>query len=123
LRIYHIGDDYIRVAGVHRLVIERIQPAVQEVRLDDSAVKVAYTALVDVGDPIHGTTYRYAGQDDRGAEISGLPQADYPYRKIGDSITWIGTVRSDIPARYDLRVLFYNETQIQIGGLVTLLLP
>jgi hypothetical protein len=123
LRIYHIGENQIRVAGVQRLVIENTQPTVRGGTLTGDMARVPFTASVSAGETIPGTTYRYTGQAERGAQIGGLAEGEYPYRKIGDSITWEGRVRADIPARYDLRVLFYNDNQLQVGGLVSLALP
>jgi hypothetical protein len=123
LRIYHIADNYVRAAGVQRLVIENVQPVARYGAPTGNTLEVPFTAAAGPGETIPGTTYRYAGHEERGAQIGGLPEGDYPYRKIGDSITWEGTVRPDIPARYDLRVVFYNDNQLQVAGLVTLGLP
>lgn len=123
LRIYHIAGDHIRVAGVHRLVIEHIKPTVGTAAGDAVALKFAFADSVAAGEQIPGSTYGYQERGQRGAWISGLPNQDYPYRKLGDSVVWEGAVRADIPARYDLRVLYYNDNQIQIAGIITLLLP
>jgi len=63
------------------------------------------------------------GSGDRGGQLSGLPENDYPYRKTGDSITWNGHIRSDITASYNLRMLVYGADRAQVGGIVTLALP
>lgn len=122
LRIYTIGDNSVRVAGVHRLVVENVDPVVGSPGLERSA-QFPFTATVDLGGTISGTTFRYAGPDERGAQIGGLPEGEYPYFKTGDSIVWQGNLRGDIPARFVVRVLFYTETTLQVGGVVSLALP
>ncbi len=122
LRIYTVGDNNVRVAGVHRLVVENVNPITGSPDLANAAQFPA-TFTVAKGEVIPGTTFRYAGMDDRGAQIGGLPEGDYPYFKTGDSIVWQGTLRDDIPARNVVRVLFYTENTLQVGGIITLALP
>ena len=122
LRIYTVGDDSVRVAGVHRLVVENINPSNGSPVLSSSA-QFPSTSTVAKGEVIPGTTFRYVGTDERGAQIGGLPEGDYPYFKVGDSLVWQGTLRDDIAARYVVRVLFYTENTLQVGGIVTLALP
>jgi len=122
LRIYTMGDNSVRVAGVHRLVVENVAPTPGTTDLDKSA-QFPFTSTVAKGDIIPGTTFRYAGTNERGAQIGGLPEGDYPYFKIGDSMVWQGTLRNDIPARFMVRVIFYSENTLQVGGVVTLALP
>lgn len=123
MRIYYIGDTYVRTAGVHRFVIHNIQPLEEAITLSANTMKFPFTVSVSPGGTIAGTTLGYAGQDDRGGQITGLPSGDYPYRKIGDSIVWKGYVRSDIPAEYDLRMLYYDANGARVGGVVTLVIP
>jgi hypothetical protein len=123
LRIYLIGENYVRVAGVHRVVIGNIQPSLQPVNVDNPALTVPYTGSADLGSTIKGITYTYMGPNERGAELGGLGDGEYPYRKQGDSITWIGLLRPDIPARFDLRVIRYSDNSLQTAGTVKLKLP
>lgn len=123
LRIYRIGDNSVRAAGVHRVVVENIQPVAQPVSLTGVTLKAPYVTSAAAGEILHGLTYRYVGRDDRGAELAGLATDEYPYRKTGDSIRWEGRLRPDIPVKYELRVLFYGENTLQVGGIVTLGLP
>ena len=60
---------------------------------------------------------------ERGGQITGLPEGDYPFLKIGDSISWKGYLRSDIPIEYNLRMIYYDANRAQVGGIVTLALP
>jgi hypothetical protein len=123
LRIYIVADAYVRAAGVHRLVISNIQPVTDNPTLPSTTLKFPFTAGAKKGEQFAGLTLRYSGSDDRGGQLGGLPEGDYPYRKIGDSILWKGHVRADIPVEYNVRMLFYNAEQAQIGGVVTVAMP
>lgn len=123
MRIYYIGDTYVRAAGVHRFVVHNVQPVEENVTLSGNTMKFPFTAGVTPGGMIAGTTLGYAGQDDRGGQITGLPAGDYPYRKIGDSMVWKGYVRSDIPAEFNIRMLYYDANGARVGGVVTLAIP
>lgn len=123
LRIYIVADTYIRAAGVHRLVINNIQPVMDNSTLSKTILKFPFTAGAKKGELFAGLSLRYGGSDDHGGQIGGLPEGDYPYRKIGDSILWKGHVRADIPVEYNVRMLFYNADQAQIGGVVTVAMP
>ena len=122
-RIYYIGSSSVRAAGVHRFVIRDIQPVQADVTLTGNTMKFPFTVNVSNGSQIPGMTFGYNGQDDRGGTISGLPAGDYPFRKIGDSISWKGTLRADIPIEYNLRMLYYDANNAQVGGIVTIVLP
>lgn len=123
LRIYNISSSNVRAAGVQQLIVSKIQPTdapPQKARIE---LKFPHAASASVGEIIDGTTFGYVGQHERGAEISGLPEGDYPYRKTGDSITWNGLLRADIPIEYRLRVLLAREESINVGGTVAVYLP
>jgi hypothetical protein len=122
-RIYYVGSNSVRAAGVHRFVIRDIQPVEANVTVPSNAMKFPFTVNVSSGGQIAGTTLSYSGQDDRGGIITGLPANDYPFRKIGDSITWTGYVRNDLPVQYDIRMLYYDASRAQVGGIVTIALP
>ncbi len=123
LRIYYIGGDSVRAAGVQRLLIRDIQPQQAAVTLSGMTIKLPFTVNASTGAPIIGTTLGYSGSQERGGQITGLPEGDYPFLKIGDSISWKGYLRSDIPVEYNLRMLYYDANSAQVGGIVTLALP
>jgi len=123
MRIYYISDSYVRVAGVHRFVVHNVQPVEGNVTLTSNTMKFPFTVSVNTGGTIAGTTLGYAGQDDRGGQITGIPTGDYPYRKVGDSIVWKGQIRADIPAEYNIRMLYYDANGARVGGIVTLVIP
>ena len=80
-------------------------------------------AGADTGQNFAGMTYGYAGEDPRGAVLTGLPEGEYPYRKVGDSVVWSGRLRSDIAVEYQLRMLYYQEGSARIGGVARISLP
>lgn len=123
LRVYLLGDSSVRAAGVHRLVVENISPQEQAVNLQGTTLKIPYAASAGQGEILKGNSLRYVGSADRGAEFSGLPAGDFPYRKVGDSLTWRGFLRPDIPIEYNMRVVLYNESSVQVGGIATVQLP
>lgn len=123
MRIYYIGDTYVRAAGVHRFVVHNIQPTRATVNLGGNTMKFPFTVSVTSNGAIAGTTLGYAGTEERGGQITGLPEGEYPYRKIGDSIQWKGYVRADIPAEYNIRMLYYDANGARVGGVVTLVIP
>lgn len=123
MRIYYIGDTYVRAAGVHRFVVHNVQPQPADVTLGGNTTKFPFTVGVDKGGTIAGTTLGYAGMEDRGGQITGLPEGEYLFRKIGDSIQWQGYVRPDIPAEFNLRMLYYDANGARVGGVVTLAIP
>jgi hypothetical protein len=124
LRIYRVLDDAVHVAGVHQLQISDLDS--QQGSLPESEYQLSFpfadgvTAGVDT---IAGTTFGYLGKNENGAQLSGVPETQYPYRMVGDSIEWMGTLRPDIGAEYDLRMLLYAREDARVGGLVTLHLP
>lgn len=123
MRIYYIGDNYVRAAGVHRLVVHNVQPTRANVALSGNTLRFPFTVSVHTGGAIAGTTLGYAGMEDRGGQITGLPEGEYPFRKMGDSIQWEGYVRADIPAEYNIRMLYYDANGARVGGVVTLAVP
>lgn len=123
MRIYYIGNNYVRTAGVHRMVVHNVQPTRANVTLSGNTIKFPFTVSVNNGGAIAGTTLGYTGMEDRGGQITGLPEGDYPYFKIGDSIQWEGYIRADIPAEYNIRMLYYDASGARVGGVVTLAIP
>ncbi|CAN5663129.1 hypothetical protein BH10CHL1_BH10CHL1_18340 [soil metagenome] len=123
LRIYRVGSDNVRAAGVNRLVVNNIQATEDNSSPTGFTIKFPFTSGIAAGEKLLGTTIGYVGTGDRGGQLSGLPANDYPYRKTGDSITWTGHIRPDIAANYNLRMLLYSADRAQVGGIVTIALP
>jgi len=123
MRVYLVGGDSVRAAGVHRLLVENLAVQEQAVTPQGTTLKIPYAASASRGERLKGTTLGYVGNADRGAEFSGLPAGDFPYRKVGDSLPWRGFLRSDIPIEYNIRVALYNDSSVQVAGIATIQLP
>lgn len=123
LRVYLVADTYVRSAGIHRLIVRNIQPVMDNATPGGATLKFPFTVSASKGERFAGSTLGYVSYDDRGGQLSGLPDGEYPYRKTGDSIIWNGHVRGDLVAAYDLRLLYYDSNQARVGGIVTLAVP
>ncbi len=124
LRVYRVTEEYVRAAGVHRLLIEGIQPIHQPaMTIQGAPLKLTYTGSASPGSQFNGTTFGYIGQAEQGAEISGIPSGDFPFRKTGDSLRWQGMLRPDLPSLFELRIVNYAESSVQVAGIVSLQLP
>jgi len=123
-RIYRISEQNVRIAGVHQLMIPNIAPQAGAMPTGGFEMRFPYVDSVGAGgDQITGTTLGYLGKQERGAQLTGLPESDYPYRAMGDSILWEGMLRPDVGARFDLRMLTYGAENARVGGTVALFLP
>jgi hypothetical protein len=125
LRMYRVTDGQVRAAGVQRLVVEDVQPQAANVETSSNrhVLRFPHTVTSVAGGEFPGMTLGYRGQDDRGATLSGLPEGEYPYRKIGDSIEWAGRLTPDLAVEYHLRLLYYQEANATVGGVVVVSLP
>lgn len=122
-RIYRVGEGRVRIAGVHQLGIPDIAPQIADAAVPGTALKFPFLTNVASGETIPGTTYGYVGVEERGAELSGLAEDEYPFRKTGDSVQWRGYLRQDIPVEYIVRAIHFDENAMQVGGLVSVALP
>jgi hypothetical protein len=125
LRVYQISNGEVRAAGVQRVVIENITPQVAAVAPSPNLYELSFPHSVtsSAGQSFAGTTLGYGGQETRGAILTGLPEGEYPYRKLGDSVEWAGLLTPNIPVVYHLRMLYYQEANATVGGVVVLSLP
>lgn len=87
----------------------------EEATLMFNNAPVAYT--VKRGETIPGTRLTYEGKTDEGAELGGT--SDYPYRKIGDSIAWAGTIRDNVWLQLDVRASVYTDQSLTVAGLAS----
>jgi len=67
---------------------------------------------------IPGTTIFFEGVDGDEAMLSGT--SGYPYRAVGDSITWRGQIRDNVAVEYSLRVVSANEDELRVLGTASL---
>jgi hypothetical protein len=123
LRLYRTGTDSVRVAGVHQLMLPAIAPALGAKGSGSELTFPFIDGVETGGDTIAGTTYGYLGRYERGAQLAGVPDNLYPYRSVGDSIEWEGSLRPGVGVDYDLRVIVYGVEGLRVGGTVTVVLP
>jgi hypothetical protein len=123
LRVYFLSANQVRAAGVQRLVIGGVRPQVARVQIGQDAMTFPFVVSAESGQTFPGTTFGYGGEEARGARLTGLPEGEYPYRKVGDSIVWAGLLRSDVTVEYQLRMLYYQAERAQIGGIARISLP
>ena len=123
LRIYYVGSNSVRAAGVQQLRIRNIAPTEAPAQAQGEAMRFPYATTASAGATFGGMTLGYVASTDRGGELSGLPANDYPYRKVGDSVKWSGQLRPDIGVTYNLRMINYATGSAQIGGVATVTLP
>lgn len=120
LRLLLLTDQTVHTGGTVDIEVANAEPVAQPVE-SESPIKfgVPVTYGIDRGEMIPGTLISYEERDeDRGAKLGGIE--DYAYRKTGDSIVWEGKLRGNVWLRLDVRVLFYNETSLRVGGIATL---
>jgi hypothetical protein len=67
------------------------------------------------GDKIPGTQITYKGKTDNGAEFEGV--SGYPYRKLGDSVSWTGRLRDNAYLDETMRVTVYADDFVTLVGL------
>jgi hypothetical protein len=120
LRIYGFTDDGVWLAGVQQLLLPDIAPARGPAPTGVVTLRFPFVDGVqaDGSATIDGTTFGYLGRYDRGAQIAGIPDGEYPYRSVGDSLVWQGSLRPDVGARYDLRTIAFGRNSLRVGGTV-----
>jgi len=69
---------------------------------------------IPTGENIPGTTIIFEGKREEEAEFSGV--SGYPYRAVGDSITWRGQIRENISVNYSLRIVSINDNELRVIG-------
>lgn len=119
-RVIRVSDTEVTLGAFYSLKIHAVDPVPGNPQANDGTV---YTVLIRTaaGDDIAGTSLAYAGRHaDGGAHISGLGSGTYAQFAVGDSLDWSGQLRPDLGVRYNLRVVFYTNSYIQLGGTVTL---
>lgn len=119
LRILHISPQQVITSGLVTIGLDNVTP--QKGGADENR-PVRYTLpvtyKVDKNGRIPGTTVKFVGVDkEKGAQLEGVE--GYPYRAIGDSILWDGHLLSNVDLQLNVRVLFYNDSFLQVLGTAT----
>ena len=114
------------VAGPVELVILYPEP-IELVSAENLDARLHYSNIVmdyrvPVGREIPGTTLTFEGMETPGmgsqaGEMARLSGRDgYPNIAVGDSLVWTGKLRENVVARYNLRALSLDESNIRLVG-------
>ena len=118
-RVLLVNPQRLQTVGTVKITIR--EPAPTSAQFPDQPTyryRVAVTYTVRRGATIPGTTITYVGKSAAGAELGGV--SGYPYRKLGDSISWEGRLRSNAYLDTTLRVAAYTEGFLQVVGLAVI---
>jgi hypothetical protein len=128
-RVLWYNEKRLQLAGTIRLRVNQANPKPGPVpQIADSSsssflvYKVPVIYRVKQGETIPGTTLTYEGNTDKGAQLSGLPNDEYPYRQVGDSISWQGQLRSNTYLDLIARTVYYNNDSLNVTGVATIIL-
>jgi hypothetical protein len=118
-RIVLVSKDRLQTVGTVRVTISGVNPQPGQAPAGGRYVyKVGSGSTVRKGDRVPGTTLVYRGKTDEGAQFEGT--GDYPYRRIGDSVTWQGQVAPGVYLDTTLRVGAYTDDIVTLAGLATI---
>ncbi len=119
LRIGWFTDEELHLVGTAKSTIQDVNPVPGTI---STSAPLQYSGPVAYGiakgGVIPGSTIVFEEKTDEGVKLGGIE--GHPYRKVGDSIFWEGTLRDDIYARLNLRVVQASDSGIRVGGMVTL---
>lgn len=116
LRIILADESRLKTVGTIHVTISSANP--QPAAVPPGAAytyKVAMGHTVRKGDRIPGTTITFRGKSDEGAQLAGVD--GYPYRRIGDSVTWTGRLNDHAYIETTMRVAAYTEEFLTLAGL------
>jgi hypothetical protein len=115
LRVAFVTEETLHNVGTVRVIVTN--PRTEPGPVNKSApvhYKLPVGYHVETGNTIPGTTLTYLGQTAEGAQLGNVE--GYPYRKIGDSITWQGKLREGLWLELDLRTALITEGQLDVVG-------
>ena len=75
---------------------------------------ILYETGIPAGESIPGTELEYVGLADGQAQV--LIKGQQAVKQKGDSLSWDGSVRSDVNLELALRVLGYTEKTLRVAG-------
>ncbi len=118
-RILAANAQRLQTVGTVKITVADVRPELATFP-DKPAFdyKVAVTYTVRKGETVPGTLLSYKGKAEDGAEFAGV--SGYPYRKMGDSLTWAGRLRGNAYLDMTLRVVAYTDEFVTLGGLATI---
>jgi len=119
LRIVSHSEEALHLFGTVKIEVEDPQPQPTPI---STTSPVTYSGLVGYGvakgAAIPGSTVRYLGRSEQGAELSGVE--GFPYRKVGDAIDWEGTLAPETYISLQVRLVQFDDEAMRVAGLVRL---
>ena len=119
-RIIRINPGEVHVVSVYSITIANTAPASAPLTITPGT---SYTLMLRAraDAPIRGTTLYYRGRADNGdAKVEGLDDDSWGQFSAMDSIRWSGLLRDDLAVSYNMRILFFTDSDIYLGGIVQL---
>ncbi len=121
-RIIRLTATEVILVSWYALTLNEAVPVPQAVAQQDVPL---YTVMLRAGkdQTIPGTTLRYRGRDMNtgAARIEGQTGDERVQFQVTSSVNWSGQLRDDLYVRYNLRVLFYTDSFLQLGGTAALI--
>lgn len=119
LRIVLASETKLQTVGTVRITVRNVNPSPGGYPgAAPYNYKVATGYTVQKGDRVPGTTLRFIGKADEGAQFEGT--GDYPYRRVGDSVAWRGSLTDRVFLDTTLRVVAYTEDIVTLAGLAAI---
>ena len=119
LRVVWYTEEELHLVGTAKIVIDDVQPRAATISTS-SPIKYGGPVVYGLakGAALPGSGVTFEGATEEGLKLGGID--GYPYRKVGDSIFWEGSLRDGVYIRLDVRTLQFNDKSLRVGGLVTL---
>lgn len=119
-RIIRVNPGDVHVVSAYSITISDTAPARAPLAMSPGTpYTLVLRARVDA--PVRGTTLHYRGRADNGdARVEGLDGDSWGQFSVMDSIRWSGLLRADLAVSYNMRILFFTDTDIYLGGTVQL---
>ncbi len=123
-RIIRVTATEVVMVSWYSLGIREVSPVHLAVSGESAPL---YTVMLRAskGNTVPGTTLVFQGRDSNtgAARIEGQPGDERAQFQVMSSVNWSGQLREDLYVRYNLRVLFYTDSYLQLGGTATLIQP
>lgn len=119
LRVVWHNDRALHLVGTAEVLVRDPHPVAGE-REPEALLELSGPVTYGLAraEAMPGTTLTFEQETADGARLGGI--TGYPYRKMGDSVRWEGLVRDGVHLRFDGRVLYLDQDNLRLGGVVTL---
>lgn len=123
-RILWYNDESLGLGGSVKIDVADANPQpLTQLPVTPIRYAIPTTYQVKVGGTVPGTLLRIEGIDpDKGVEFSGFTEEQYRFRKVADSLQWMGSLRPGVVLYLDLRVAWIRNGKVQLGGIANVLL-